>query len=137
VLRCGSGKQERSTHTPQHDGRSQRILGTPILPEGRSERAYELFTGSVQLADDLLEQSPTAILGDKGGKQTAKRGSEYFRQLAAKRKTHAGGRSRAKSKPNECKSAIMFMCNEHLASERNQSKSTGPLWRALGKLRFT
>jgi TPR repeat protein len=32
-----------------------------------------------------------ATLGAMGGKQTAKRGSEYFRQIAAKRKTHAGG----------------------------------------------
>lgn len=30
--------------------------------------------------------------GRIGGKKTAKRGSEYFRQLQAKRKQHKGGR---------------------------------------------
>lgn len=52
----------------------------------------------LSLTDDLLTlNKPTpaaAALGRKGGTQTAKRGSEYFRQLAAKRKTRAGGRPR-------------------------------------------
>jgi hypothetical protein len=34
----------------------------------------------------------TAYSGKIGGKQTAKRGPEYFRQLQAKRTTRAGGR---------------------------------------------
>ena len=76
------------------------ILRTAILPEGRSQRAYDLLTASVLLANNLLEESPAATLGAKGGKQTAKRGSEYFRQIAAKRKTHAGGRPAKESKPN-------------------------------------
>jgi len=54
--------------------------------------------GSAQgIVNDLIEQSrlpAAAELGKLGGSQTAKRGSEYFRQLAAKRKTHAGGRPR-------------------------------------------
>jgi len=33
-------------------------------------------------------------LGRKGGSVIAKRESEYFRQLAARRKTHGGGRPR-------------------------------------------
>lgn len=36
--------------------------------------------------------TPAAIMGSKGGSETAKRGSDYFRQLAAKRKNRAGGR---------------------------------------------
>ena len=68
------------------------ILRTTNLPEQRAERAYELLTAAVHLADNLLEVSPAATLGKKGGKVTAKRGSEYFRELAAKRKTFGGGR---------------------------------------------
>jgi hypothetical protein len=76
------------------------ILRTTVLPEERSQRAYELLTAAVHLTDALLEESPAATLGAKGGKQTAKRGSEYFRQIAAKRKTHAGGRPPKKQQPN-------------------------------------
>jgi hypothetical protein len=76
------------------------ILATTTLPEGRSERAYELLEAAVHLTDNMLEESPAATLGAKGGKVTAKRGSEYFRQIAAKRKTHAGGRPPKEQKPN-------------------------------------
>ena len=71
---------------------AQHILSTTTLPESRSERAYELLTAAVSLADDLLEQSPAVTLGKKGGKTTAKRGPEYFRKIAAMRKSHKGGR---------------------------------------------
>jgi hypothetical protein len=36
-------------------------------------------------------------LGRKGRSVIAKRGSDYFRQLAARRKTHGGGRPRKES----------------------------------------
>ena len=68
------------------------ILRTTILPESRSERAYELLTAAVSLTDHLLEQSPAVTLGTKGGKVTAKRGPDYFRKIAAMRKTRKGGR---------------------------------------------
>jgi hypothetical protein len=71
---------------------AQNLLTTTTLPEGRSQRAHELLTAAVHLADDLLEHNPAAALGAKGGKETAKRGSEYFRKLAAKRKEFKGGR---------------------------------------------
>jgi hypothetical protein len=71
---------------------AQHILKTVNLPEGRAERASELLASAVFLADHLLQISPAAVLGAKGGKKTAKRGSEYFRQIAAKRKTRGGGR---------------------------------------------
>jgi hypothetical protein len=73
------------------------ILGTLEIPEEHSKRAYELLSASLQLADHLLETSPAAVLGAKGGSKTAKRGSEYFRQIAAKRKSHKGGRPKANS----------------------------------------
>ena len=71
------------------------ILETTLLPENRTARSRELLSAALSLTDDLLSQDrmkPAAILGKKGGTTTAKRGSEYFRQLAAKRKTRAGGR---------------------------------------------
>jgi len=76
------------------------ILSTTTLPESRSERAYELLTAALNLADDLLKQSPAVALGKKGGKVTAKRGSDYFRKIAAMRKEHKGGRPPRENKPN-------------------------------------
>lgn len=71
---------------------AHKILATTKLPEARAERAYELLTAAVSLVDDLLTQSPAAILGKRGGRNTAKRGSEYFRKIAGMRKEHKGGR---------------------------------------------
>ena len=74
------------------------ILAATDLPQNRTARCRELLTSAVALTDDLLKQSKlpaAAIMGHKGGSVTAKRGSTYFRKLAAKRKTHGGGRSPA------------------------------------------
>ena len=71
---------------------AETILSTTTLPEGRAERARELLGTSVKLADELLKASPAAALGSRGGKATAKRGSEYFRKIAGMRKRRAGGR---------------------------------------------
>jgi hypothetical protein len=79
-------------------GEAHELLLTTDLPQGRAQRAAELLTAAIHLADDLLEQNPAAALGAKGGKETAKRGSDYFRKLAAKRKTFKGGRP--SNKPN-------------------------------------
>ena len=71
------------------------ILSTTNLPENRTARCRELLRSALALTDDLLGQvkmPAAAVLGHKGGSQTAKRGSDYFRQLAAKRKTLGGGR---------------------------------------------
>jgi len=71
------------------------ILSTTKLPENRTARCRELLSAALSLTDDLLSQEklPAAtMLGRKGGAVTAKRGSEYFRRLAARRKTHGGGR---------------------------------------------
>jgi hypothetical protein len=81
-------------------GEAQNLLTTSELPEGRAQRAHELLSAAVHLADDLLEQSPAATLGAKGGKATAKRGSEYFRKIAAMRKERKGGRPAKDSNPN-------------------------------------
>jgi hypothetical protein len=69
------------------------ILDTsPELPQGRTGRAQELLGDAVILADYLLTIEPAAVLGKLGGAVTAKRGPEYFRKIAAMRKTRAGGR---------------------------------------------
>lgn len=73
------------------------ILTTIDLPKGRAARAAQLLDSALALADDLIAVPPAAIeLGRRGGEKTAEKGSEYFRSIAAKRKTHAGGRPRTK-----------------------------------------
>jgi hypothetical protein len=76
------------------------ILSTTILPENRTARCRELLQTALALTNDLIKQTKlpaAAILGRKGGSVTAKRGSAYFRKLAARRKTHGGGRPRKES----------------------------------------
>lgn len=79
-------------------GEADHILeALPPLPENRTARARELLGSALAITDDMLRSSrlpAAAALGRKGGSQTAKRGSDYFRQLAAKRKTRGGGRPR-------------------------------------------
>lgn len=72
------------------------ILKTaPSLPENRTTAARDLLGAAAALFEDFIEQSslsPAASLGSKGGTETARRfGSGHFRQLAARRKTRAGG----------------------------------------------
>jgi hypothetical protein len=45
----------------------------------------------IKLLAERLAKAPSEI-GKKGGTKTAERGPEYFRQIAAMRKTKAGGR---------------------------------------------
>jgi hypothetical protein len=74
---------------------------TPPLPENRTACCRELLGTALALTDDLLKQStatPAAIMGHKGGSTTSKRhGPEHFRNMAASRKTHGGGRPRKES----------------------------------------
>jgi hypothetical protein len=43
--------------------------------------------------EEIPEKNPAAVeLGRKGGLQTKLRGPEYFRKIAAKRKSFKGGR---------------------------------------------
>lgn len=76
-------------------GEAQLVISTTDLPQGRTSRAVKLLDSALALTDDLLALPSSAVsLGQRGGQKTAKRGSEYFRQIAAKRKTKAGGRPR-------------------------------------------
>jgi hypothetical protein len=79
------------------------ILATaPEMPENRTAACRELLGSALALSDDLLKQSSpassAAILGRKGGSTTSRRhGPEHYRQMAAQRKTHGGGRPRKKA----------------------------------------
>jgi len=75
------------------------LATTPELPQNRTAVARESLAAALALADDLLKQAKlpaAALMGRRGGATMAKRGSDYFRQLAARRKTHGGGRPRKK-----------------------------------------
>jgi hypothetical protein len=78
---------------------ADQILATaPVLPQNRTKRCREILTAAMAITDDLLKEAkaPSAVtLGRKGGQSIAKRGIDYFRQLAAKRKTRAGGRPKS------------------------------------------
>jgi hypothetical protein len=80
------------------------ILATaPPLPENRTAACRELLNTALALTGDLLsqsKQSAATTLGRKGGSVIAKRGSDYFRQLAAKRKTHGHGSGRPRKESN-------------------------------------
>jgi len=80
---------------------ADRILETtPPLPENRTTACRELLQSALALTDDLIKNAPTpaAALGHKGGSTTARRhGPEHYRQMAARRKTHGGGRPRKES----------------------------------------
>ena len=93
------GKPSRSLRTLRNlISEADLILSTTTLPENRTGRCRELLSAALALTDDLISQervTPAAALGHKGGSATARKlGSEHFRQLAAKRKTRAGGRPR-------------------------------------------
>jgi hypothetical protein len=73
---------------------------TPLLPENRTAPCRELLQAALAITGDLLQQTatPAAIMGHKGGSTTARRhGPEHYRQMAARRKTHGGGRPRKES----------------------------------------
>jgi hypothetical protein len=74
---------------------------SPALPQNRTPAARDLLRTAIALIEDFIEQSkltPAAIMGHKGGSAlAAKRGPEYFRKLAAKRKTRVGGRPRKRA----------------------------------------
>jgi hypothetical protein len=74
---------------------AQLVISTTDLPQARTKRAVKLLDSALALTDDLIAAPSSAVsLGQRGGQKTAERGSEYFRQIAAKRKTRAGGRPR-------------------------------------------
>ncbi|HYL74711.1 MAG TPA: hypothetical protein VEU96_10935 [Bryobacteraceae bacterium] len=67
----------------------------PTLEESRA-----LIAEAIQRTERLSKAVLTAPVkrGRKGGTKTAERGPDYFRQIAAMRKTRAGGRPRKEVK---------------------------------------
>lgn len=76
---------------------AHRIVSSDPVPPGGIESLREILDAARLLSRDLLS-SPTSVpaarLGKLGGEKTAERGPEYFRKIAAMRKTRAGGRPR-------------------------------------------
>ena len=65
------------------------------MPRGGIESARENLDAARRLAKLLMakpETSAAVELGSLGGKKTAERGPEYFREIASKRKIRSGGR---------------------------------------------
>jgi hypothetical protein len=68
-------------------------LTTVGSTKGGANAAAKMLTSALALTDDLLAAPSTAVsLGQRGGKKTAERGPDYFKKIAAMRKTKAGGR---------------------------------------------
>jgi hypothetical protein len=73
---------------------SQADLSLGLVPDHAAvTRTRELLKAALALSKDLITREPDAvILGSIGGKKTAERGPEYFKQIAAMRKIKSGGR---------------------------------------------
>jgi hypothetical protein len=73
------------------------VLATIPNPHPSIARSRELLKAASGLSEDLATRPPESVaLGAIGGKITAKRGPEYFAEIAAMRKVRAGGRPRKK-----------------------------------------
>jgi hypothetical protein len=70
------------------------ILTTVGTAKGGANAAEKILTSALALTDDLIALPSTAVsLGQRGGQKTAERGGpDYFKKIAAMRKTKAGGR---------------------------------------------
>ena len=89
-----STDRERDLHALRNlIDEAQAVITMADLPQDRTKRAVKLLSAALSLTDDLIALPSTAVsLGQRGGQKTAERGSEYFRQIAAKRLNKAGGR---------------------------------------------
>ena len=78
-----------------HDLLSECSLVVGTIKSPSAPLTAELLDTAMSVVNDLVahaeEVSPEA-LGRKGGSKTAERGPDYFRKIAAMRKTKAGGR---------------------------------------------
>lgn len=77
---------------------SYRMISSDPIAPGGIERCREILGTARLLAKDLAAtpmSAPAKMLGSEGGKATlAKRGPDYFRKLAGRRKHFGGGRPR-------------------------------------------
>ena len=74
---------------------------SPPLPQNRTGQSRELLRSAIALTDDLISQAAKTaveVIGHQGGSATARKlGPGHFRELAALRKTRAGGRPKESS----------------------------------------
>lgn len=76
------------------------VLATIPKPHPSIASARESLMAALELSKHLAKGEPDAVaLGTRGGNATAKRGPEYYRKIAAMRKTRGGGRPSKKSNP--------------------------------------
>jgi hypothetical protein len=74
------------------------VLNTIPNPHPSVASARESLTAALALSADLTKRQPdAAALGAKGGKSTAKRGPEFYSQIAAMRKERKGGRPKKRT----------------------------------------
>jgi hypothetical protein len=66
------------------------------------EESRIILADAIQQAERIAKAVTTAPIkrGRKGGTRTAERGPDYFRQIAAMRKTRAGGRPKKSTQKN-------------------------------------
>lgn len=67
------------------------------LGESQRRRCLRLVEGALGNLESItaaLAGGVGVLFGSRGGQKTAERGPEYYRQIAAMRKTRAGGRPR-------------------------------------------
>jgi len=72
------------------------LLAAPLSDQSRKaclKRAKRVI-GLLHNAATGLSITPASLLGSIGGRKTAERGPDYFRKIAAMRKTRGGGRPR-------------------------------------------
>lgn len=71
-----------------------RKLVVKLANFGTTAEGVQVAAKAIALLDSLHTRLDPVEFGRRGGKKTAERGPEYFRQIAAMRKTRAGGRPR-------------------------------------------
>ncbi|MGH7972519.1 MAG: hypothetical protein ACREIC_27715 [Limisphaerales bacterium] len=86
--------RERDMHTLRNlIDEAHAVISMADLPPDRTKRAVKLLASALELTDVLISLPPeAAAIGRRGGLKTAERGSEYFKEISAKRKTKSGGR---------------------------------------------
>jgi hypothetical protein len=86
--------RERDLHTLRNlIDEAHLILTTVGTAKGGANAAAKILTSALALTDDLIALPSTAVsLGQRGGQKTAERGPDYFKKIAAMRKTKSGGR---------------------------------------------
>ena len=71
-----------------------RKLVVKLRDAGSAADRVQLAEKAIALMDSLHTRLDPAEFGRRGGQKTAERGPDYFRKIAAMRKTRAGGRPR-------------------------------------------